>query len=150
MKKLFALLLVASVVFNASAQTSTTETKPAADVLLLKQPRFDFGKIQQGRPVTHLFEIVNTGTEPIRLENVQASCGCTTPEWSKDAIAPGASATIRVGYNSATEGPFEKTVAITYNGGLNKNIVISGNVYKAPATPAPVNPSLTLFKANIQ
>lgn len=150
MKKIFALLLVASTVFSASAQTSITETKPAADVLLLKQPSYDFGKIQQGRPVTHLFEIVNTGTEPIRLENVQASCGCTTPEWNRDPIAPGASATIRVGYNSAAEGPFQKTVAITYNGGLSKNIVISGNVYKAPATPAPVNPSLTLFKVNTQ
>jgi len=150
MKKIFALLLFASAVFSASAQTSISETKPAADVLLLKQPGYDFGKIQQGRPVTHLFEIVNTGTQPIRLENVTATCGCTTPEWSREAIAPGASATIRVGYNSAAEGPFQKTVAITYNGGLTKTILISGNVYKAPATPAPVNPSLTLFKVNTQ
>jgi len=151
MKKFFTLLLVACIAFSASAQTNlTAETKPATDVLLLKQTSFDFGKIQQGRPVTHLFEVVNTGTEPIRLENVQASCGCTTPEWSRDAIQPGASSMIKVGYNSAAEGPFQKTVAITYNNGQVKNLVISGNVYKAPATPAPVNPSLTLFKANTQ
>lgn len=150
MKKIFALLLVAGLAFSATAQTNTTETKPATDVLLLKQTSFDFGKIQQGRPVTHLFEVVNTGNEPIRLENVQASCGCTTPEWSREAIQPGASTVIKVGYNSAAEGTFQKTVAITYNGGQVKNLVISGNVYKAPATPAPVNPSLTLFKANTQ
>lgn len=119
---------------------------PVADVLQLKENSFDFGKIPQGRPVTHTFSIVNTGSKPLLLENVQASCGCTTPEWSKEPIKPGATATIKVGYNAAAEGVFNKTISIHYNVSQTKTLVISGNVYKAPATSAPVNASLALLK----
>ena len=146
MKKLFAFMLIGLVVFNANAQSGNAETKPVTDVLLLKQSSYDFGKIQQGRPVTHIFEVVNTGTEPIRLENVQATCGCTTPEWNRDLIQPGASATIKVGYNSASEGAFNKTVAVTYTGGLVKNIIISGNVYKGTDNPGSCKPVIDIVQ----
>ncbi len=97
MKKFITFLLVTGFVFSACAQ-SATDNKPAPDVLQVKEKGYDFGKIQQNRPVTHIFEVVNTGTEPLRLENVQASCGCTTPEWSRDPIQPGATASIKVGF----------------------------------------------------
>lgn len=116
------------------------------EALQLKQPSFDFGKIQQGRPVTHLFEIQNAGTEPLRIENVQASCGCTTPEWSYDPVKAGGTTTIKVGYNSAAEGPFTKTVTIFYNGNKTKILTITGTVFKAAATSAPVNASISLLK----
>jgi hypothetical protein len=146
MQKLFTVLLLVCVV-SVKAQTVTPQ-KP--EVLVMKEVSYDFGKIQQGRPVTHLFEVTNNSTEPLRIENVQASCGCTTPEWSYDAVKPGATTTIKVGYNAAAEGPFSKSVTIIYNGGLTKSIVISGNVLKAPATSAPVNASVALLKQNSQ
>jgi len=65
------------------------------ETLRLKESSYSFGKIPQGRPVIHVFTIQNVGTEPLLLENVQASCGCTTPEWSRDPIAPGAEAPIK-------------------------------------------------------
>ena len=82
----------------------------------------------------------------MRLENVQASCGCTTPEWSKEAIAPGASANIKVGYNAYAEGVFNKTVTIFYKDHQTKAITITGEVFKAPATSAPENSSVQLLK----
>jgi hypothetical protein len=91
-------------------------------------------------------EIVNVSKEPVRLDNVVASCGCTTPEWPREAIQPGAAAPIKVGYNSATEGAFHKTVTIQFNNGQTKVIEISGNVFRSPATSAPVNSSITLLK----
>jgi calcineurin-like phosphoesterase len=124
----------------AAVETVTKET------VLIKPANYNFGKILQGRPVTHIFEIENTGTEPLRLENVQASCGCTTPEWSFDPIAPGTSGTIKVGYNAAAEGSFEKTVTVIYNGKQTKVLTISGQVYKAVSTSAPVNASISLLK----
>ena len=36
-----------------------------------------------------IFEVANTGTTPLKLDNVQASCGCTTPEWNREAIPAG-------------------------------------------------------------
>jgi Protein of unknown function (DUF1573) len=149
MKKilLFAFLFVAA---TASAQTVATSQKPAQETISLKQANHDFGKIQQGRPVTHVFEVTNIGTVPLRIENVQASCGCTTPEWSYEPVKAGASTPIKVGYNAATEGQFQKTVTITYNGGQTKVLQISGIVYKTAATSAPVNSSIALLKQNNQ
>jgi hypothetical protein len=114
--------------------------------LLIRETTFNFGKIPQGRPVTHDFEVVNTGSVPLVLENVQASCGCTTPEWSRDPIPPGGSQKITVGYNSAAEGPFDKSITIIYNKGQMKMINIKGDVWKTPTEPAPKNNSIALIK----
>ncbi len=119
---------------------------PKADLLVLKETGHNFGKIPQGRPATYTFEIVNTGKEALRLDNVQASCGCTTPEWSKEAIAPGATANIKVGYNAHAEGAFAKVVTIFYSGNLTKTLTISGEVYKTPAVSAPENASVQFLK----
>ena len=83
---------------------------------------------------------------PLIIANVQASCGCTTPEWSRDPIAPGTTAKIKVGYNAAAEGPFEKFITITYNTNQTKQIKIKGTVWKAPEGSAPANSSVDLLK----
>jgi hypothetical protein len=121
---------------------------PAAnnDVLVMKQTEHSFGQIPQGKPVYYNFEITNTGNTPLKLDNVQATCGCTTPEWSRDAIAPGGTSRIKVGYNAAAEGSFEKFITITYNSNQSKQIKITGTVWKAPEGSAPVNASVDLLK----
>src|ERR1700722_3978754 len=152
------LLLIIYGLFMAFAlNAQSTVLKPSApsadpkeDILQLKESGYSFGKIPQGRPVIHVFEIVNTGTKPLMLENVQASCGCTTPEWSREAISPGATASIKVGYNAYAEGHFNKTVTIFYNNGQTKALIISGEVYKVPATAAPENASEQFLKQTNQ
>ena len=134
------------ITIEAFAQEAASAKVTEKETLLLKETSFDFGKIQQGRPVTHLFQVSNTGKDALRLENVQASCGCTTPEWSYTPVQPGETTTIKVGYNAAAEGSFQKTVTIFYNGNQTKVITINGLVYKAPATSVPVNTSLSIFK----
>jgi len=146
MKRLFTILAFACIAVTSKAQGTQTNNKTAADMLLLKETSFDFGKIPQGRPVTHEFEIVNTSADTLKLENVQASCGCTTPVWKKDPVAPANSTKINVGYNAMAEGSFEKVVTIYYNGGQMKTLTIKGNVYKTPATSAPQNASIELLK----
>lgn len=110
-----------------------------ADPLSFTQTEYDFGKIPQGKPVTHIFQFKNTGREPLVLTDVKASCGCTTPVWSRDTIPAGGLASIKVGFNAATEGSFVKPVFITYNGGQSKQIIIKGDVWKTPADSAPQN-----------
>ena len=155
MKKIFTFLSVYFVSFAVNAQqtvsTGVVELPKAAvtvmETLVLKEAEFDFGKIPQGKPVTHVFEIINKGKDSLKIFNVQASCGCTTPVWEKDKpIAPGASAQITVGYNAAAEGPFTKPVTITYNGSENKQLFIKGEVWKTPAASAPENKSLDDLK----
>ncbi|HTI07107.1 MAG TPA: DUF1573 domain-containing protein [Puia sp.] len=149
MKKTAILVSLFITIISVKAQTvnnyGVALTKPA-DLLTLKENSHSFGKIPQGRPAVYVFEIVNNGPTALKLDNVQASCGCTTPEWSRDAIEPGATAKIKVGYNAYAEGPFTKTVTIIYNTNQTKTLTISGEVYKTPLTSAPENPSIQLLK----
>lgn len=122
------------------AAKAIVAAKPADEALAIKEAEFNFGKIPQGKPVTTVFTVTNSGKTPLKIENVQASCGCTTPEWEKEkAIEPGATSKITVGYNAAAEGPFNKTITITYNGTQTKQLAIKGEVWKTPAASAPAN-----------
>jgi Protein of unknown function (DUF1573) len=150
MKKVTALFTFIAIAWFANAQTQAittpVTTAPANDVLQIKETEHDFGKIPQGKPVYYFFEIANTGKTALKLDNVQASCGCTTPEWSREPIAAGSTATIKVGYNAANEGYFEKPITITYEGSQTKQIKIKGTVWKAPVGSAPANASLQILK----
>lgn len=141
MKRIFTLLGAILVLAMAQAQTT-----PAPETLQFKETLFDFGKIPQGKPVYHSFVVTNTGTEAIKIDNVQTSCGCTTPEWSKEPVAPGASTTIKVGFNAAAGGIFEKYITVLYNGHQTKQVIIKGEVWKSPEGSAPANASVQLLK----
>ncbi len=154
MKKTILAAICLFLLSASKAQTSEVAMKAVqqqpAEVLEFKMSEFDFGKIPQNKPVYYSFEIVNKSGNPLKLDNVTASCGCTTPEWSREAIAPGASDKIKVGYNAATEGYFEKYITVTYNGNQTKQIKIKGTVWKAPAGSAPANSSVQFLKQQIQ
>lgn len=78
----------------------------------------DFGTIKEADgKVTHTFEISNSGDMPLVITRVIASCGCTTPEWPKEPIAPGKKAQIKVTFDPAGRpGPFTKTISVYSNG----------------------------------
>ena len=132
---------------NAPATVNTVQTVLADETLGLKETIYDFGKIPQGKPVIHLFEVVNNGKDSLKISNVQASCGCTTPEWEKEKVqAPGQSTQIKIGYNAASEGSFTKLITVTYNGSQSKQITIKGEVWKTPLSSAPENAGLKRLK----
>ncbi len=131
----------------ASPAAPTAVVTPTQEALLLKETEHNFGKIPQGKPVTYVFEVTNSGATPLKIDNVQASCGCTTPEWDREkAIEPGTSAKITVGFNAAAEGPFTKPITITYNGTQTKQLIIKGEVWKTPAASAPANAGVNDLK----
>jgi hypothetical protein len=156
MKKLFTSLMAICLITAAHAQTAAvsanTDQKAltiteADEMLTLKESEFDFGKIPQGKPVTHIFEVTNNSKTALKISNINASCGCTTPEWEKDkVVAPGEKTKITVGYNAAAEGPFTKFITVTYNETQNKQITIKGEVWKTPASSAPENKGLNDLK----
>jgi hypothetical protein len=145
MKKIYILNFLLAFFLAANAQT---EIKPT-EVLLIKEMEYNFGKIPQGKPVYHSFEIMNISAKPLKLEDVQASCGCTTPEWNKDEIPAGNSTKIKVGFNAGSEGPFDKVITIQYNGSQTQHIRIKGEVWKIPAGAAPANASVQFLKKQI-
>jgi hypothetical protein len=137
-KGLVFILLIAAVQLGYSQDTT--------EILKFKEIEHDFSSIPQGKPVYYQFELTNTGDQPMKIGDVHASCGCTTPEWSREAIAPGASTMIKVGYNAAAEGYFEKYITVTYNSNQTKQLKIKGTVWKAPEGSAPPNSSINFLK----
>jgi hypothetical protein len=106
--------------------------------LLSAQPKitfstveYDFGSIKEDKGLaTTVFEFKNTGNQPLILNNVKATCGCTTPEWTQDPVAPGKSGTIKVSYNPQNRpGEFTKNVNVFSNSEPSVIVLtIKGNV----------------------
>lgn len=112
----------------------------------------EFGSIPQGIPVTYSFTFTNTGKNPLILSAVTPSCGCTSPEWTKEPIAPGKSGVIKVTYNAQAMGSFTKTVTITSNAADSPAVLyIRGEVkaaQQASNAPAATPQTATTPKKN--
>jgi hypothetical protein len=126
MKKILALSVVLISIYSfAFAQ------KPA---ITFKTKIHDFGTVKEevGK-VIYVFEFTNTGTADLVLTNVQASCGCTTPDWTKTPIAPGKKGVVNVTYTATGRpGPFNKTITIISNTEQIETLTIKGDVIKEP------------------
>ena len=91
---------------------------------------WDFGEINQGESVDHIFTFINNGTEPLIISNAKGSCGCTVPEWPKEPIPPNGIGEIAVEFNSGEKkGRQNKTVTLTTNCTPNTTILrVVGNI----------------------
>ncbi|MDR2563554.1 MAG: DUF1573 domain-containing protein [Prevotellaceae bacterium] len=91
-----------------------------------KKETHDFGDIKEANgPVSCVFAYTNTGKAPLILQNVEPSCGCTTPEWTREPIMPGKSGSIKATYDPAGRAyPFDKTITVTSNAEKNSRIVL--------------------------
>ena len=75
----------------------------------------DFGKIKQGVPVMYEFSFTNSGEVPLIISTVQASCGCTVTEYTKQPIEAGEKGFVKATFNAANAGQFTKTVTVNAN-----------------------------------
>lgn len=121
---------------NAKA-ASMGSAEPAAPVgpttsITFAETSFDFGEVQDGEKVSHVYEFTNTGNEPLVISNAKGSCGCTVPNWPKNPIPPGEKGEIHVEFNSKGKtGKQTKRVTITANTDPAQTfLTISGNVMK--------------------
>lgn len=112
-------------------------TETTSPIMEFEAETYDFGTIPEGPKVEYSFAFKNTGKEPLEIKDVKGSCGCTTPEWPKEAVAPGQTSYIKAIYNtSGRPGPFNKSITITSNAYTpTKRLFIKGTVEKAE-TPA--------------
>jgi hypothetical protein len=90
----------------------------------------NFGEIdQKGGPQTFSFEFTNQGTEPIIIQNVTASCGCTSPDWTKSPVAPGGRGFVKATFTPSGVMPFNKSLTVYSNGTPSPTVLhISGKV----------------------
>lgn len=105
------------------------------------EDNFSFGEIKQGDVARHVFKFKNTGSEPLQLTQVRASCGCTTPRWTNAPIPPGGEGEIEVAFNSAGRSGIQaKSVTVTGNfEGNTKILRFDGNVVMPAPSAQPAN-----------
>lgn len=88
----------------------------AETTLALSEPEFDFGKIKKGDKVEHIYEVTNTGKNPLVISSVHPTCGCTVPDYTKDPILPGQKGKITLKFNSENfDGVVHKTAEVYAN-----------------------------------
>ena len=107
------ILMQSDLVKEAKAHAETT--------LALSEPEFDFGKIKKGDKVEHVYEVTNTGKNPLVISSVHPTCGCTVPDYTKDPILPGQKGKITLKFNSAN-----------FDGVVHKSAEVYANVEKIP------------------
>jgi hypothetical protein len=142
MKKIILTAFIAvSAVFASNAQTAPTpeENKSASEITFDKEVH-DFGVIPQGTPASYIFYLKNTGKEPLIIASASASCGCTTPEWTKEPIKPGGKGFVKATYNAANNGPFTKTVTVVSNAKRATVILTIKGEVKTPTEVTPTSP----------
>ena len=122
---------------TAANNTSTVKPteKPVATgpttTMLFEEYEHDFGVLDEGDKVEHIFKFTNTGENPLILENCKGSCGCTVPTCPKEPIQPGGEGEIKVVFNSrGKKNKQTKRVTITANTAPEAQTVltISANV----------------------
>lgn len=138
MKKLALICLFALMGTVASAQNVESNEVPANGAKIrFEEMEHQYGTIQKGGDGDCEFKFWNDGNEPLILQNVKASCGCTTPSYTQKPVMPGQSGVIKVHYNTNNIGGFSKTVTVTSNAVDNPRVVlrIKGNVKPDAAQP---------------
>ena len=102
---------------TSAVEASSAKAVSNAPVMTFDKTIHDFGTIQEGERVETIFTFTNTGKSDLVITDARGSCGCTVPEYPKNMpIAPGASANIRVSFDSSNKPNLQqKTVTITAN-----------------------------------
>lgn len=136
MKKLILSFVAATVLFtscnqaakNADQETNSTENTAGTSAqandgigkMDFEETVYDFGTIKEGEVVKHVFKFENTGTSPVILSQVSASCGCTTPKFTTTPVLPGKVGEIAVEFNSDGQvGQQQKIITIASNAESN-------------------------------
>lgn len=132
MKRSLAMLAIASLVLTTSckkenaAQRIDAEAAKKAELahtdagkmpaIKWENAEHDFGTINEGDKVEHVYKFTNTGTADLVISNVKASCGCTVPSYTETPVKPGETGEVKATFDSSGKpGQQQKTITVTLN-----------------------------------
>jgi hypothetical protein len=134
-KNFFKLVIMIPALVGLSLMSSAPESpaKVADDEvsgIVFEKLEHNFGTISEnGGPVTAIFTVLNNTSEAIILVDVKPSCGCTTPDWTKEPIEPGEKGEIKATYSpKGRPGGFDKAITVTTNTKERFTLRIKGTV----------------------
>ena len=108
--------------------SSTIKSKSATQIDF-ENIEIDMGSLFQNHPDTATFSFENTGNNSLVIYSVEASCGCTKPEYPVEPLSPGEKGEVKVTYDAKAPGKFLKSITIYHNGDNNFDVLkISGTV----------------------
>ncbi len=122
-----------------AAKAAAAPVVPAGPTTTIKfeETEFDFGTVDQGEKVTHIYKFANTGNEPLIISNAKGSCGCTVPSWPKEPIPVGGSGEIQVQFDSkGKKNKQSKKVTLTANTDPAQTFLTIKGEVNAPDAPA--------------
>ncbi|MBC5773178.1 DUF1573 domain-containing protein [Pontibacter sp. KCTC 32443] len=145
MKKILLSFAIAAITAGgavAQQQPKKQVTAPQAQakagpVITFEEAEYNFGDITQGDVVEHTFKFKNTGTQPLVIERVDVTCGCTTPAWTKEPIMPGKTGTVTAKFNSAGKlGQQKKPITVHSNAAEPTSVYIVTNIKEKQTSSA--------------
>jgi hypothetical protein len=137
MKRFFTILSIAILVsFVSCSQSNEGKNNRKAAEITFAEAEHNFGNVEQNSEATYAFIFKNTGKGDLLINNVQTSCGCTIPEWTRDPVEKKRSGIVKVHYNTKIVGSFHKTITV-YSNAINSPVTlkIKGTVVPVPEKP---------------
>jgi len=131
MKRILSVIVFALVIVMSCSQTPDNSQGKSSVAISFETTKHDFGTLAEGGDGTFEFVFKNTGKDPLVLNNVRSSCGCTVPEWPKEPILKGEKGKIKVSYNTRITGSFSKSISVYTNAGDPIVLSIKGKVEAA-------------------
>ncbi len=124
---IFSFLLVTTLMAQGPDADSETRNGP---MISFETSKYNFGEVNQGEKVNYDFLYINTGSEPLVISDVKTTCGCTAPNWSKEALAVGDTARLKVVFSSVGKrGMQNKVITVYSNAGNNPaRVTLTGSV----------------------
>jgi hypothetical protein len=118
---------------NEEGDDSTaTASKP---FIKFEKTTHNFGTIELNGNGTYNFKFTNTGKEPLVLNRVHSSCGCTIPSWPREPVQSGDSGIVKVRYNTKIRGSFTKSITVISNAQNSPvRLIIKGKVVQPEKT----------------
>lgn len=115
--------------FNSDNNNTISDTSKFTNILWMDSI-VNFGELNMGEKIQVAFKFKNTGNKPLYLANVKAGCGCTVPDYTKGAIAPGKEGVVTGAFdtNKSHPGEVRKNIFVTTNtqNGINHTLTFTG------------------------
>lgn len=117
-------------------------TAQAQDPVLFIEKVHDFGELEESvKPSTYTFSFVNQSNDSLKINTVKASCGCTTPSWTREYIIPGDTGFLTAAYKTYNRpGSFNKSLRVSLSSGQQQTLYIKGSVNPREKNPKETYP----------